>query len=193
MASDLLDRVRLGGGVPSHIAVIMDGNGRWARERGLPRHLGHREGMNSVREVVEGAVEAGVDILTLFAFSTENWKRPAQEVTALMGLLQLYARKERAELRRLAVDLFGDVELLAHFLPGIIVGQGWETVSGQLLYVVASMESAEAEMTAGNIDIRGVTANPLETHIQIKSEEGRKTEHRARHSLGQAISGHELF
>ena len=112
MASDLLDRVRLGGTVPSHVAVIMDGNGRWARERGLPRHLGHREGMKSVREVVEGAVEAGVDILTLFAFSTENWKRPPQEVSALMGLLQLYARKERTELRRQGVEVhvLGDLE-----------------------------------------------------------------------------------
>lgn len=112
MASDLLDRVRLGGGVPSHVAVIMDGNGRWARERGLPRHLGHREGMKSVREVVEGAVEAGIDILTLFAFSTENWKRPAREITALMGLLQLYARKERAELRRQGVEVhvLGDLD-----------------------------------------------------------------------------------
>ena len=112
MAADLLDRVRLGGGVPSHVAVIMDGNGRWARERGLPRHLGHREGMKSVREVVEGAVEAGIDILTLFAFSTENWKRPEQEVSALMGLLQLYARKERAELRRQGVEVhvLGDLD-----------------------------------------------------------------------------------
>lgn len=112
MSTDLLDRVRLGGAVPSHVAVIMDGNGRWARERGLPRHLGHREGMKSVREVIEGAVEAGVDILTLFAFSTENWKRPAREVSALMGLLQLYAKKERAELRRQGVEVhvLGDLD-----------------------------------------------------------------------------------
>ena len=105
MASDLIDRVRLSGDVPRHVAIIMDGNGRWARQRGLPRHLGHREGMKSVREVIEGAVEAGVEILTLFAFSTENWNRPPQEVTALMGLLQLYARRERNELRRQGVEV----------------------------------------------------------------------------------------
>jgi undecaprenyl diphosphate synthase len=87
------------------VAVIMDGNGRWAGDRGLPRHLGHREGMKAVRETVAGAVEAGVEILTLFAFSTENWRRPVQEVSALMGLLQLYARKERAELRRQGVEV----------------------------------------------------------------------------------------
>lgn len=112
MSGDRLERIRVNGDVPRHVAVIMDGNGRWARERGLPRHLGHREGMKAVREVVEGAVEAGVSILTLFAFSTENWRRPVQEVSALMGLLQLYARKERAELRRQGVEVhvLGDLE-----------------------------------------------------------------------------------
>ncbi len=112
MASELLDRVRLGGGVPSHVAVIMDGNGRWAGQRGLPRHVGHREGMKAVREVVEGSIEAGVDILTLFAFSTENWKRPPKEISALMGLLQVYARKEQAELRRQGVEVhvLGDLD-----------------------------------------------------------------------------------
>jgi undecaprenyl diphosphate synthase len=105
MSSDLLDRIRVSGDVPRHVAVIMDGNGRWARARGLPRHLGHREGMNAVREAIEGAVEAGVGVLTLFAFSTENWQRPVQEVSALMSLLQLYARKEREELRRKGVEV----------------------------------------------------------------------------------------
>ena len=105
MSSELLDQLRLSGDVPSHVAIIMDGNGRWARERGLPRHLGHREGMRSVREAIEGAIAAGIDILTLFAFSTENWKRPEQEISALMGLLQLYARKERDELRRQGVEV----------------------------------------------------------------------------------------
>ncbi|MGY8779736.1 MAG: polyprenyl diphosphate synthase, partial [Longimicrobiales bacterium] len=112
MSSDRLDRIRLAGDVPSHIAVIMDGNGRWARDRGLPRHLGHREGMKSVREAIEGAVDSGVDILTLFAFSTENWSRPAQEISALMGLLQLFAKKEGDELRRQGVEVhvLGDLE-----------------------------------------------------------------------------------
>ncbi|MGD8601802.1 MAG: polyprenyl diphosphate synthase, partial [Gemmatimonadota bacterium] len=103
--SDLLDRLRLAGDVPTHVAIIMDGNGRWAGERGLPRHLGHREGMKAVRETISGAVEAGVEILTMFAFSTENWNRPAQEVSALMRLLQYYARRESAELRRQGVEV----------------------------------------------------------------------------------------
>jgi undecaprenyl diphosphate synthase len=102
---DLLDSIRLRGDVPSHIAIIMDGNGRWAGERGLPRHLGHREGMKSVRETISGAVEVGVEILTMFAFSTENWNRPAQEVSALMRLLQHYARRESEELKMQGVEV----------------------------------------------------------------------------------------
>jgi undecaprenyl diphosphate synthase len=111
-SSERLDRIRLHGDAPRHVAVIMDGNGRWAEERGLPRHLGHREGMKSVRETIEGAIEAGVDILTLFAFSTENWKRPLQEVSALMRLLELYARKEREDLVRQGVEVhvLGDLD-----------------------------------------------------------------------------------
>lgn len=112
MPRDRLDRIRLANDVPSHVAVIMDGNGRWARDRGLPRHLGHREGMKSVRAAIEGAVDSGVNILTLFAFSTEHWSRPAQESSALMALLQLYAKKEAAELRRQGVEVhvLGDLE-----------------------------------------------------------------------------------
>ncbi len=99
---------------PRHIAVIMDGNGRWARERGRPRQFGHRNGMRAVRETVEGAIDAGVEVLTLFAFSQENWSRPAGEVTALMGLLELYVRRERRELYEKGVEVcvLGDTERL---------------------------------------------------------------------------------
>ena len=77
----------------------MDGNGRWARERNLPRPLGHRSGMKSVREVVEGAIEVGVEVLSLFAFSQENWQRPVTEIQALMSLLEEYIAREADELR----------------------------------------------------------------------------------------------
>jgi undecaprenyl diphosphate synthase len=116
MASEeLLGRIRLNGDVPRHVAIIMDGNGRWARQRGLPRQLGHREGMKAVREVIEGAVEAGIPVLTLFAFSTENWQRPPTEVSALMTLLQRYARKERDDLKRrgIEVHVLGELERVA--------------------------------------------------------------------------------
>ena len=85
---------------PRHVAIIMDGNGRWANARGLPRTAGHRAGVERVREAVRTAAEAGIDYLTLFAFSSENWSRPEQEVSDLMGLLRFFIRKDLAELHR---------------------------------------------------------------------------------------------
>jgi undecaprenyl diphosphate synthase len=80
--------------IPKHIAIIMDGNGRWAKERGLPRTEGHRRGAESVRAITEACREFGVQYLTLYAFSSENWKRPKREVDALMKLLELYLKRE---------------------------------------------------------------------------------------------------
>jgi undecaprenyl diphosphate synthase len=88
------------GAGPQHVAIIMDGNGRWAKARGLPRVAGHRRGADAVRRVVRGAGELGIPVLTLFAFSTENWTRPADEVADLMGLLRHYLRSELEELRK---------------------------------------------------------------------------------------------
>ncbi len=86
--------------LPEHIAVIMDGNGRWAAQRHLPRVEGHRAGIESVREVVEGSARLGIKVLTLYAFSVENWKRPASEVSTLMMLLKRYLRLELSTLLR---------------------------------------------------------------------------------------------
>jgi len=105
MSRELPSLASLDGPVPEHVAVIMDGNGRWAADRGLPRFMGHHEGMKAVREVISGSIEAGVKILTLFAFSTENWQRPEEEVLALMTLLKVYAEKEQEELRRKGVEV----------------------------------------------------------------------------------------
>ncbi|MBI1872511.1 MAG: isoprenyl transferase [Acidobacteria bacterium] len=80
--------------LPSHIAIIMDGNGRWAARRRLPRVEGHRAGIDAVRDVVESSARAGIDVLTLYAFSVENWKRPAGEISTLMALLKRYLRLE---------------------------------------------------------------------------------------------------
>ncbi|HVT39365.1 MAG TPA: isoprenyl transferase [Gemmatimonadaceae bacterium] len=112
--ADLLAQLRAHGAVPRHVAIIMDGNGRWARDRMLPRPLGHRSGMKAVREVVEGAIEAGVDVLSLFAFSQENWQRPAGEVSALMSLLEEYIQNEADELERQGVQvcMLGELERL---------------------------------------------------------------------------------
>ncbi len=97
--------LKASGALPGHIAVIMDGNGRWARERGLPRVAGHREGVSSVREIVRTCGQLGVKYLTLYAFSTENWKRPTTEVSVLMNLLLQYLRSEVAELNENNVRL----------------------------------------------------------------------------------------
>jgi undecaprenyl diphosphate synthase len=91
--------------LPAHIAIIMDGNGRWARRRGLPRAAGHKAGMESVRTAVETCRQIGIEALTLYAFSTENWKRPRTEVDMLWRLLQIYLRRELPEILRNGVRL----------------------------------------------------------------------------------------
>lgn len=86
--------------IPKHIAIIMDGNGRWAKKRGLPRLYGHHAGMKSVREVVRAASDTGVGVLTLYAFSTENWNRPKSEIKGLFHLLKLFIKKELGHLHK---------------------------------------------------------------------------------------------
>ena len=115
MSDDLVESIRLKGDVPRHVAIIMDGNGRWATERSLPRPLGHQAGMKSVRQVVEAAIEVGVEVLTLFAFSQENWQRPPEEIDALMTLLEEYIALELEDLRAngATVTVLGDLERLA--------------------------------------------------------------------------------
>ena len=101
--------------LPRHIAIIMDGNGRWARMRSLPRVAGHRAGIAAVRDVVETSARLGCQVLTLYAFSVENWKRPQREVDTLMGLLREYLRKELETLQRnnIAFNVIGRVEELS--------------------------------------------------------------------------------
>lgn len=100
---------------PRHVAIIMDGNGRWAKARHLPRAAGHRKGMEAVRAVVRAAGELGIEYLTLFGFSSENWKRPEDEVKDLMGLLRIYLRRDARDLHEQGVRLriIGDRARLA--------------------------------------------------------------------------------
>ena len=113
MLKSLRDKI-LEGDIPNHIAIIMDGNGRWARERSLPRIAGHREGINSVREITRVCGEIGVKHLTLYTFSTENWKRPPAEVKALMTLLLKTINIEIKELHKNNVrfTIIGELDLL---------------------------------------------------------------------------------
>jgi len=98
MLEELKKEIKERGSLPVHIAVIMDGNGRWAKQRNLPRTEGHKAGVEAIRKVVRTAGEMGIQYLTLFAFSTENWRRPREEVSALMQLLSDTARKELKEM-----------------------------------------------------------------------------------------------
>ena len=92
-------------GVPRHIAIIMDGNGRWAQSRGLPRIEGHRRGVEALRRTVDAAGKLGVQYLTVYSFSIENWRRPASEVSDLMGLIKFFMRRDLAELHRNGVRI----------------------------------------------------------------------------------------
>src|SRR5205809_4063066 len=119
------------GAVPRHVAIIMDGNGRWAKSRRLPRIAGHRRGVEAVRETVRACVERGVEYLTLFAFSSENWRRPAEEVALLMQLFQVALSNEVEKLHRNGVRLrvVGD---LSRFEPKLrrLISDGERTTAG---------------------------------------------------------------
>ena len=126
---------------PRHVAIIMDGNGRWAKARGLPRIVGHQRGADAVRRVVTGCRELGIDFLTLYAFSSENWKRPADEVDDLMGLLRLYIRRELAELHRNNVRMrfIGDRSRLAADIVALIENAEQTTRANDGLTLVVAL------------------------------------------------------
>ncbi len=150
MTSELLARLKACGDLPRHVAIIMDGNGRWARSRLLPRTLGHHEGMKGVREAVEGCLEAGVEVLTLFAFSRENWARPANEVSALMKLLDEYIAKETASLREngVRVTVLGDRDSLDSRALAAVERVERDTASGARLRLALCISySAREELT----------------------------------------------
>ena len=109
--------------VPEHVAIIMDGNGRWAKQRGLPRTMGHRKGVDAVRETVRAAGDIGVKYLTLFAFSSENWRRPETEVSDLLGLLKAFIRRDLAELHRqnVRVKIIGDRHSLQNDILDLLI------------------------------------------------------------------------
>ena len=135
MTSALVNPVVRAGGAgaaPRHIAIIMDGNGRWAKQRHLPRAAGHRQGAEAVRRVVRAAGELGIEALTLYAFSSENWQRPVSEIADLMGLLRHYIRREIEALHANNVRLR-------------VIGD-WRTLEGD---IVAELDAACAR-TAGN-------------------------------------------
>jgi undecaprenyl diphosphate synthase len=137
--------------VPRHVAIIMDGNRRWAQARGLPLALGHRNGAEAARRAIEGALQCGVQWLTLFAFSSENWNRPADEVQELTALLRLYLRSEIAMLAKEGVRLrvMGDRARFGEDLTRAIEQAEAMTAAGtRLTLVIALSYGARAEIVA---------------------------------------------
>ena len=155
---------------PAHVAIIMDGNGRWAKSRGLPRIAGHRSGAEAVRRTVEAAGEFGIAYLTLFGFSSENWKRPVDEVDDLMGLLRHYIRAEIAELHSQAVRVrvIGDRKRLAPDIVTLIDNaEALTRDNGRLTLTIALSYGGRAEITAAARAIAAAVAEGRMTLEQI--------------------------
>jgi undecaprenyl diphosphate synthase len=160
---------------PSHVAIIMDGNGRWARARGLPRAAGHRRGADAVRRTVRAAGELGIEYLTLYGFSSENWKRPADEVDDLMKLLRIYLRGEIAELHRNQVRLrvIGNRQRLAPDIITLIDHAEQQTAGNSGLTLVialnyggrdeitAALRTLAADVAAGRLTSDAITAERI--------------------------------
>jgi undecaprenyl diphosphate synthase len=135
--------------VPRHVAIIMDGNGRWAKKRGLPRTMGHRKGVEAVREAVRVAGEAKISFLTLFAFSSENWTRPETEVSDLMGLLKAFIRRDLAELHgeNVRIRIIGSREKLrGDILPLLLEAEETTRCNTGLTLVIAFNYGARDEI-----------------------------------------------
>jgi len=165
--------------LPRHIAIIMDGNGRWARARGLPRIAGHRRGAEAVRRTVTAAAELGIRYLTLFGFSSENWKRPLAEVDDLMGLLRHYLRGEIAELHRNNVRLrvIGDRGRLASDIVTLIANaealtrdNGGVNLTIALSYggrdeIVTAVRSLAARAAEGTLSPEAIDELAISRHL----------------------------
>jgi undecaprenyl diphosphate synthase len=164
---------------PSHVAIIMDGNGRWAQDRGMPRLAGHKRGADRVREIVEACPDLGIRHLTLFAFSTENWKRPAQEVQGLFRLFRRYIKKEGARLvaEGARVRFIGGRERLEPDLQALMNGLEAQTAMNDRLHLTvainyggrdeivrAARRIAEA-VRAGRLCAEGITSETVEAHL----------------------------
>jgi undecaprenyl diphosphate synthase len=148
--------------LPRHIAIIMDGNGRWAQARGLPRAAGHRRGAEAVRRTVAAAGERGIPYLTLFGFSSENWKRPSAEIDDLMGLLRHYLRREIGEFHRdgARLKVIGQLGDLAPDIVGLIDGAVELTRDNKAITVTVALSyGGRAEIVAAVRSIAGQVAN----------------------------------
>ena len=169
---------------PRHVAIIMDGNGRWATRRGLPRLAGHRRGVDALRAIVEASPGLGVEVLTLFAFSTENWSRPAEEVTGLMNLVRRYLRREAAELAEngVRVRFIGDRSALDADIQAMMEGLERQTASfSRLTLVIALNYGGRAEILSA---ARRLAARAVAGEVAIDDIDET--------AVGQALDTHDL-
>ena len=169
--------------IPRHIAIIMDGNGRWAKERGLPRIAGHREGINSVREITKICGELGVKYLTLYTFSTENWNRPKTEVKALMTLLLSTIKKEIKELHKNDVKFstIGDISILPKgTVKGIKEGEkltfnnsGLNLILalnyGSRQEIISAVNNIVLDIKKGSIDSNSIDENIFSSYLDTNN------------------------
>jgi undecaprenyl diphosphate synthase len=160
-----------------HVAIIMDGNGRWATRRGLPRPLGHRQGVEAVRRMVDAAPALGITTLSLFAFSSDNWRRPAGEVHALMGLLRDYLARETDRLAGEGVELrvIGRRDRLPAGLPEAIAAAEAATRGGRRLHLRVALDYSSRHAIAEAVAAiaGGGTLSPIEAAAAL--EAGRAT------------------
>ena len=171
-----------GSSIPRHVAIIMDGNGRWAKQRGLPRVAGHKAGAEAVRGAMQSAVDHGVEFLTLYAFSSENWRRSAEEIADLTGLMRFYLERELATLNKEGVrlKLIGDYSAFGPDLVSRLERALESTAKNQRLTLVVALnygsraeiaaaaralaaKAAAGEMETASIDEAAITAE-LQTH-----------------------------
>lgn len=159
--------------IPNHVAIIMDGNGRWANVRGLPRSMGHRKGVEAVREAVRTAADAGVAYLTLFAFSSENWSRPESEVSDLMGLLKTFIRRDLATLHKenVRIRVIGDrSNLRDDILPLLLEAEEKTRDNTSITLVIAFNYGARDEIARAVRSIAGDVSIGLLHPAQVTSE-----------------------
>ncbi len=153
-----------GGSIPRHVAIIMDGNGRWAKKRFLPRIAGHRAGVEAVRRAVKAAPRIGIEVLTLYAFSSENWKRPADEVSDLMGLLKHYLQSEIDELHANGIRLkfIGDHSRLGADLVDLLQRSAVRTADNRRMTLVLALNyGSQDEMVRA---VRALIADGVPPH-----------------------------
>ena len=166
--------------MPSHVAIIMDGNGRWAKQRGMERTFGHQAGAETVHQIVEEAARLGIKYLTLYTFSTENWNRPTEEITALMGLLFEHIEEETFMKNNVSFKVIGDIDKLQNYVLGKLKKciEHTSRNTGMSLVLALSYSSKwelteaarqiAADVNDGKLKLSDIDSNTIQQHLATK-------------------------